>query len=258
MTVFNHLDGVHLQINGARIYYEQQGNQDGPALLFLHGGLGDMQTFNTLASHLGKTYRLIGIDSQGHGKSTLGIYPLTYRRIQEDVQAVIRHLGITSASVIGHSDGGIAALRLAASGKTWIDKLITIGAHWSLSQDDPTREMYANITAADWCETFPREVDRYLALNPEPDFERLMAAVRQLWLDDSEAGYPGESVRNIRARLLVVRGDEDQLVSRANAVELADRVAGAMFLNLPFTDHSVQESQVQWLLPVLDEFLQKQ
>ncbi|MCW1877872.1 hypothetical protein OMR58_25925 [Erwinia sp. INIA-01] len=85
-----------------------------------------------------------------------------------------------------------------------------------------------------------------------------MAAVRQLWLDDSEAGYPGESVRNIRARLLVVRGDEDQLVSRTNAVELADRVAGATFLNVPFTDHSVQESQVQWLLPVLDEFLQKQ
>ena len=258
MTVFNHQDGEHLQINGAHIYYEQQGNQDGPALVFLHGGLGNMETFNTLTPHLGKTYRLIGIDSQGQGRSTLGISPLTYKRIQEDVEAVIQHLGLANASVIGHSDGGIAALRLAASGAIWIDKLITIGAHWALSQDDPTREMYAGITAADWREMFPQEVDRYLALNPEPDFDRLMAAVRQLWLDDSEAGYPGETVRAIRASLLVVRGDEDPLVSRANAVELTDRVAGAKFLNLPFTDHSVQESQPQWLLPVLDAFLQPQ
>ncbi|MBK0004796.1 alpha/beta fold hydrolase [Erwinia sp. S38] len=255
MTVFNHRDGVHLQINDVRIYYEQQGNQDGPALLLLHGGLGDMQTFNYLTAHLGKTYRLLGIDSQGHGRSTLGYSPLTYRRIQEDMEAVIQHLGVASASIIGHSDGGIVALRSAASGSAWIDKLITIGAHWSLSLDDPTREMYANITAADWYEKFPLEVERYLAVNPEPDFDRLMATVRQLWLDESEAGYPGESVRDIRASLMVVRGDEDQLVSRANVVELADRVTGATFLNLPFTDHSVQESQPQWLLPVLDAFL---
>ncbi|MGC8400168.1 alpha/beta fold hydrolase [Enterobacter mori] len=258
MAVFNHQDGEHLQVNDARIYYEQQGNQDGPALLFLHGGLGDVETFNTLAADLGKTYRLIGIDSRGQGRSTLGTSPLTYKRIQEDVEAVIQHLALANASIIGHSDGGIVALRLAASGTSWIGKLITIGAHWALSVDDPTRDMYTGITAADWREMFPEEVNRYLTLNPEPDFERLMAAVRQLWLDDSDAGYPGETVRAISASLLVVRGDEDQLVSRVNAVELADRVAGAKLLNLPFADHSVQESQPQWLLPVLDAFLQTQ
>lgn len=258
MTVFNHRDGEHLQINDARIYYEQQGHQDGPALIFLHGGLGDVETFNTLAANLGKTYRLIGIDSRGQGKSTLGTSPLTYKRIQEDVEAVVRHLALTNASIIGHSDGGIAALRLAASGTPWINKLITIGAHWALSANDPTREMYAGITAADWREMFPEEVDRYLALNPEPDFERLMTAVRTLWLDDSEEGYPGETVCTISASLLVVRGDDDPLVSRTNAVELADRVTGAKLLNLPFADHSAQESQSQWLLPVLNTFLQAQ
>ena len=258
MTVFNHRDGELLQINDAHIYYEQQGNQDGPALVFLHGGLGDMETFNALTPHLGKSYRLIGIDSRGQGGSTLGIKPLTYKRIQDDVEAVIQHLGLAEASVIGHSDGGIAALRLAASGSTWIDKLITIGAHWMLSADDPTRKIYARITAAGWHEMFPEGVDRYLALNPEPDFERLMAAVRQLWLDDSEEGYPGETVRAIKASLLVVRGDDDRLVSRANAAELADRVTGAKLLNLPFADHSVQESQPQYLLATLNEFLQMQ
>lgn len=226
MTVFSHQDGQHLLIDGARIYYEQQGNHNGSALVFLHGGLGDIETFNTLTPHLGKTYRLIGIDSRGQEKSTMGALPLTYRRIQQDVEAVIRHLSLDDVSVIGHSDGGIAALRLAAR-SSLISKLVTIGAHWALKADDPTREMYAGITAADWREMFPSEVVRYQSINPEPDFERLVEAVRGLWLDNGADGYPNESVRDIRASLLVVRGDEDQLVSRTNTVELLDRVHDA-------------------------------
>lgn len=256
MAVFNHQDGQHLQIDGARIYYEQQGNQDGPALVFLHGGLGNVETFNTLTPHLGKTHRLIGIDSRGQGRSTLGSLPLTYRRIQQDVEAVAQHLDLTHISVIGHSDGGIAALRLAASKTLQIDKVVTVGAHWALPADDPTREMYAGITAADWREMFPHSVERYLALNPEPDFEKLVDAVRQLWLGSDLDSYPNEMVRDISADLLVVRGDEDQLVSRSNALELAELVRGAKLLNVPFADHSAHEDRPQWLLPILDVFLQ--
>lgn len=258
MTVFNHRDGQHLQIDGARIYYEQQGNQERPPLLFLHGGLGDMETFNSLTPHLGKRLRLIGIDSRGQGRSTLGTSPLTYSRLQQDVEAVIRHLELTGVSIIGHSDGGIAALRLATRKTVRIDKLVTIGAHWALKADDPTREMYAGITAEDWREMFPHSVDSYQALNPEPDFEKLVNAVRGLWLDSGEDGYPNEAVRDISASLLVIRGDDDQLVSRSNAVELADRVPGARLLNVPFADHSAHEDRPQWLLPILDAFLQDQ
>lgn len=258
MTVFNHQDGQHLQIEGARIYYEQQGKQDGPALVLLHGGLGDVETFSTLTPHLGKTYRLIGIDSRGQGRSTLGTLPMTYRRIQHDVEAVIRHLGLVNVNVIGHSDGGIAALRLAVSKNIQIDKLVTIGAHWALRADDPTREIYAGITAADWREMYPDSVYRYQTQNPEPDFEKLVHAVRQLWLDSSLDGYPGETVRDISASLLVVRGDEDRLVSRAHTVELADRVQDARLLNIPFANHSAHEDRPEWLLPVLNAFLQDQ
>lgn len=255
MTTFNHKDGHHVEIDGANIYYEQQGNQNGPALLFLHGGFGNIETFNSITPHLGKTWQLIGIDSRGQGKSTLGTSHLTYQRIQRDVKAVAAHLGLDGVSIIGHSDGGIAALRLAASQTIKIDKLVTIGAHWTLKSDDPTRDMYAGITAESWREMFPKSYDSYQALNPEPDFERLTTALRNLWLDSGEEGYPNETVRDIPASLLVMRGDEDQLVSRTNAIELADRVPDAKLLNIPFADHSTHEDRPEWLLPVLDVFL---
>lgn len=255
MTIFNHQDGQYLSIDGARIYYEQQGQQDGLPLVLLHGGLGDIGTFNTLTPHLGRRYRLIGIDSRGQGRSTLGCKPLSYQRLQRDVEAVLEQLGVNHASIIGHSDGGIVALRLAASSHVRVEKLVTIGAHWALHPDDPVRDMYSGITATDWCSMFPDSVASYQSANPEPDFETLVQAVKGLWLDDSEAGYPQEAVRGIQAGLLIVRGDEDSLVSRTNALELANRVAGAMLLNLPFAGHSAHEDRPQWLLPVLDEFL---
>ena len=255
MATFNHQDGHHVETDGARIYYEEQGDRHGPALVFLHGGFGDIETFNAITPQLGKRWRLIGIDSRGQGKSTLGGALLSYKRLQQDVEAVIRHLGLDRVSIIGHSDGGIAALRLAASRTVGVDKLVTIGAHWALGADDPTRDMYAGVTAGSWREMFPHSYDSYQALNPEPDFERLTAALQSLWLDSGEDGYPNEAVRDITAALLVVRGDEDPLVSRANAVELADRVPGAKLLNIPFADHSTHEDQPGWLLAVLDAFL---
>ena len=255
MTTFNHQDGQHLEIDHASLYVEQQGNKEGPVLVFLHGGFGDIETFNSITSHLGQNYRLIGIDSRGQGKSTLGPSRLSYKRIQQDVEAVVRHLGLEHFSIIGHSDGGIAALRIAAANALPIDKVVAIGAHWALKADDPTRGMYAEVTAESWREMFPDSYDSYQAMNPAPDFERLAVALRALWLDSDADGYPNETVRNITADLLVVRGDEDMLVSRTNAVELADRVPNARLLNVPFANHSPQEDRPEWLIPVLEKFL---
>ncbi|MDC9589946.1 alpha/beta hydrolase [Xenorhabdus sp. XENO-10] len=111
MYGFNHQDGRYLEMDGAHIYYEIQGNANGYPLIFLHGGLSHIETFNHLLSDLGNTYQLIGIDSRGQGKSTLGQKILSYKCLQQDVEAIVRHLRLGKCSIIGHSDGGIVALR---------------------------------------------------------------------------------------------------------------------------------------------------
>ena len=178
MHTFNHRDGQHLDIDGARIYVEEQGNPDGPALLFLPGGFDQIETWNLLTPGLAATHRLIGIDSRGHGRSTLGLRPLSYRRLEEDVKAVVQHLGLAHYGVIGHSDGGIVALRLAADPANPVTHIIPIGAQWELPPDDPARDELVQATPAFWRKTFPGTrqtygVGTYEALNPEPDFDNL-------------------------------------------------------------------------------------
>ena len=61
MKKFNHNSGKHLDIDGAKIYYETSGGKSSPALLFLHGGFGTMEDFNDVISELEKDYRIIGM-----------------------------------------------------------------------------------------------------------------------------------------------------------------------------------------------------
>ncbi|MFV0349670.1 MAG: alpha/beta fold hydrolase, partial [Halodesulfovibrio sp.] len=187
----------------------------------------------------------------------LGNTPLTYARIQKDVEEVLRHLGITNACLIGHSDGGITGLRLAATGNIVIDKLVTIGSHWHLADDDPARALFAEVTAESWRDMFPESYDAYQRLNPKPDFNTLTDQILKLWLDTGPEGYPGDMIRNITGNLLVVRGDDDMLISRQQAVEIADMVSGACLLNVPFASHVIHEEKPEMLMHCINEFLNK-
>ena len=182
---------------------------------------------------------------------------LTYERLQRDAEQVAAHFKLDAYSVIGFSDGGIVALRMAASAKSRIRKLVVIGTPCELKADDPKRGLYAGITAEGWRKKFPETFDTYQALNPAPNFEALVAAVVKMWLDEGESGYPQDSVRSIHCDSLVVRGDEDHLVSRGEMFDVIDRIKDAKLLSIPFAGHEVHKEQAEMLMQCVNQFLSR-
>ncbi|MDO4904707.1 MAG: alpha/beta hydrolase [Lautropia sp.] len=256
MTRFNHQDGEYVEVDGARLYVEQQGNLAGPPLIFVPGGFGEIEVFNKLTPTLGRTHRLIGIDSRGHGKSTLGPHPLSYRRLAQDVAAVASHLQLARYSVLGHSDGAIVALRLAADPANPIDRIIPIGAHGDLADDDPVRRIFGRVTGDYWRERFPESHASYQRLNPEPDFDRFALIMQRLWSSSDADGYPGESIRHIGCEVLIVHGDADPLVKRNHLLYLmANLPTSAKLLCLPFVEHEPHEECPALILPAIERFL---
>src|SRR6478736_2774553 len=130
MNKFDHNSGKHLAIDEAKIYYEEMGNTDQPALLLLHGGFGNMEDLNAIIPKIEKEFHILGVDSRGQGKSTLGRKKLSYELIQSDIEQLLKHLGIQELNIIGFSDGGIVAYRLAVFSNLKINKLVTIGSRW--------------------------------------------------------------------------------------------------------------------------------
>jgi pimeloyl-ACP methyl ester carboxylesterase len=252
--MFDHQEGQYFENDGARIYFEIRGDEDAPPLLLLHGGFGTLEDFNSIAPALSDRFSLIAMDTRGHGKSTLGSRPLSYEQLQLDALALLEHLDIESAYIVGFSDGGIAAYRVAAFACERVEKLVTIGSAWQRRPDDPALERLANVTGESWRTKFPETYAIYQRYNPEPDFDGLARAEVRMWLDPSTSGYPNQAARRICCPLLIIRGDNDPLFANEDAVELENIVNGSKLATIPNSAHEVHKEQSDAVVELIQRF----
>lgn len=252
--MFNHQSGEFFHLDDARIYYETTGVSQGYPILLLHGGLGSLEDFSPIVNLISDSFHVIAVDMRGHGRSTLGTKPLTYQQHQADIQSLIAHLGLKQYSLIGFSDGGIVAYRIAADNPA-VSALVTIGAQWRISRQDSSFEILASVTPAMWTEMFPEAPRKYAVLNPQGDFNRLVESCVGLWTDLSSAGYPQDSVSHIKCPTLILRGDGDFLLSLSEAAEAQVRISGSSFGNIPFAGHAAMEDAPEITGKVIYNFL---
>jgi alpha/beta hydrolase fold len=86
-------------VNGLNLYYEIHGA--GEPLILLHGGLGATEMFGEILPLLSKTRRVIAVDLQSHGRTADIDRPLSFDAMADDIAALIEHLGIEKADVMG-------------------------------------------------------------------------------------------------------------------------------------------------------------
>lgn len=261
---FNHKNGQYITSGDARLYVEEINNVqnaqadshgDAPVLIMLHGGFGSIEDYRNITSALSKTHRLIGIDTRGHGASTLGTQPLTYELLANDLAHVIKTLGLAKYSIMGFSDGGTTALRYAAKQPQGLEKIITIGSGWELSESDPEWGMYSEVNAKVWKRMFPENYESYMALNPEADWDKFADHVIALWKNLSADNYPFESVKNIACESLIIRGDKDPLTNLNSMMGLVQLMPDMNYFNIPFAEHAAFDDQTDVFLNAVQPFL---
>ena len=118
--------GATAAINDTTIYYETYGQ--GEPLLLLHGNGQSIAALDKQIAFFAKHWRVIAVDSRGHGKSGWGKGRLTYDQMAEDISVLLDTLGIKSANVVGWSDGGNVGLILAIRHPAQVTRLATMGA----------------------------------------------------------------------------------------------------------------------------------
>jgi len=109
-------------VNGLEMYYEVHGT--GAPLVLAHGGLGSVDMFGGVLSALAKTRRVIAVELQGHGHTADIARPLSYEAFGDDLAALITHLGVGPADVMGYSLGAGAALRTAIQHPEVVGRLV--------------------------------------------------------------------------------------------------------------------------------------
>src|ERR1700719_1942437 len=96
--------------DGVRLHYEETGS--GTPVIFVHEFAGDARSWEPQMRHFGRRYRAIAFCARGYPPSDVPESPASYsqNRAADDIAAVLDHLGIAHAHVVGLSMGGFATL----------------------------------------------------------------------------------------------------------------------------------------------------
>jgi pimeloyl-ACP methyl ester carboxylesterase len=208
-----------VDVGGASIYYAIYGKGD-PVIL-LHGGLGNGDHFSNSMPVLTAAHQVIVIDSRGHGRSTLGTEAITYDRMSDDVLAVMDHLQVARAAMVGWSDGGEIALDLAIHHPDRVAKMFVIGTNYDASGSKPrgvrhqTFELYAQKCRVDW--------QKFGHTNKE--FNDLTKALLPMWRSD--ASFTKDQLRAIPVPSMIADGDHDEIIELAQVKEMAELIPHA-------------------------------
>ncbi|MBS7388009.1 MAG: alpha/beta hydrolase, partial [Eubacteriales bacterium] len=109
------------------LYYEEKGS--GFPLIMLHGNGEEHGYFEHQTDCFAENYRVIAIDTRGHGRSPRGEGEFSIKRFADDLYGFMTEHGIEKAHILGFSDGGNIAITFALKHPEMIEKLIVDGAN---------------------------------------------------------------------------------------------------------------------------------
>lgn len=213
--------GHYARVNGIRMYYEVHGH--GPPLVLLHGGGGSGHVFSEQIPAFAKHFRVILPDMRAHGRTSDGAGPLTYHAMAEDIVALLDHLEVPRAEVMGWSDGGIVGLDLAIHHPERVNHLVTFGANFT--PDGYTQEALDWINGANAQSFGAASRTAYDRVAPDPShYETAMNRVLALWR--TQPNFTLADLRSIHAPTLIAAGEHD-MVRQDHTETLAHAIPGA-------------------------------
>ena len=109
------------------LHCEETGS--GEPLVLLHGNGEDGTYFAHQIAHFSQRFRVLALDTRGHGKSPRGEAPFTIRQFARDLLAFLDARDIERAHLLGFSDGGNIALVFALAHPERVGKLVLNGAN---------------------------------------------------------------------------------------------------------------------------------
>ena len=236
--------GKFVELNGAKIYYEEYGK--GEPLLLIHGNSGSIETMGNQIDYFKNKYRVIALDSRGQGKSELKTDSLTFVQMTKDTEALVNHLKLDSISIIGWSDGGIVGLQMGMSGKSKIKKIVAMGAN--LRPDSTAIYSWAVKGLQNERRVFSTKIK-------EKDTSENWNLLKQIsGLLADQPNIAAKDLSKIKAKVLIIAGDRD-VIRNEHTVEIFENIPKAQLCIMPGETHFAPASSPEVFNALANKFL---
>jgi len=222
-----------------QMYVEIDG--DGPDLVLLHGGGGNIDDLAGLRSALRPGRRLILPEQRAHGR-TPDVGTLSYAQMAADTAALLDGLRVGSADLVGWSDGGIIALMVARDRPDLVRHVVAIGANVHADgAPDPMSE-----EAMSWFEAAtPADLTFDMT-------EATKTKLLEMWHGGPEITVA--DLERVTPPVLLIAGDRD-LVTLEHTVAMINALPDAQLAVVPGTDHQLPQSKPEAVAALTLEFI---
>ena len=249
-------------VNGLKMYYEVHGS--GEPVVLLHGSFMTItNNWTRWIGELAKTRKVIAVEMQGHGRTADIQRDFSYENLADDVAALLDHLKIPSADLVGYSMGGGVAMQCAIRHPEKVRKVVSISA--VIRRDGWVKEandFWPNFSL-EMMKGTPAETERE-KLNPVPgSFPAFFNHIKATVLRPYDFG--ADKLKATKAPMFFIFGDVDGV--RLDHIAEMYRLKGgdlhgdmrphpeSRLTILPNTTHVTLLSRMTTIVPMVNDFL---
>lgn len=263
-------DRVRVARDGFTLSAVETGQGAGAPVILMSNSLGaGLGMWDHQRAQLGKTHRVIGYDTRGHGQSDSPPGPYSFDDLVADALAVLDHFEVETADYVGLSLGGMTGLGLGLTAPERMNKMVCCAARadnpapFVKSWDDRMAAIQAGGLSAIW----PGTLERWLtpdciAANPD-----VVAELETDFLRTSQAGYAGcaaalkqldylRQLGGLTVPTLYISGAEDMGAPPTAMEAMAKATPGAKYTNIPNAAHIININAPAAFDFALHEFLE--
>ena len=211
------------------IFYRDEG--EGEPLLLLHPGGTDGRAYEPLLPLLGGRFRTLIPDRPGHGRTPDAPGPFSFGEWGRQTAAFLDEVVGGPASVVGYSAGAILALTLALERPDLVRRLVVVAGVFDLGgwEAGVLDEVDAPMAAME---------DAYAEVSPDGREHWAVVVAKAAAMHRSEPRLTEDDLARVRARTLVVVGDDDE-VRLEHAVAMYRAIPDSELAVVPGTSHAL-------------------
>ena len=262
---------THIQINGANLYYEEQG-AGRETIVFSHGLLFSGRMFHNQVAVLKDRYRCVAFDFRGQGQSQVTQSGYSIESLYADAVALVEKLGCSPCHFVGLSMGGFVGLRLAIRRPDLLKSLILIESSADPEPQENTGRYRLLNFIARWIglraavgpvmkimfgRKFLNDPDR-AALKHE--YKERIVANHRIGITRAVTGVitragVEEQLGEINTPTLIIVGDQDIATRPVLAERMHAGISGSRLVVIPDSGHTSTIEEPAAVTAAMQEFL---
>lgn len=209
-----------LDVKGAAIHYADEGDRGGTPVVFSNSLGTDFRIWDDMIARLGPRLRIIRYDTRGHGLSDTPSDACTVEELADDLAALLDHLEVTRAVIVGLSIGGLVAQALAARRPDLVRALVLMDTAARIGEPMSWESRIAQVEAEGVASIADGVISKWFSAGFRAHRRTELAAWRAMLSRTESRGYAAccralrdadlrESTARISVPVLAICGDED-------------------------------------------------